>query len=135
MKRRAVQRPGSWRLYSPDILLSLVVENLESVHDRQFSVEIYPLQRGNCMHYIIGLITALAGLLWALNSLQRSGFKLSSINPFAWHRRSQWSQKYGADPVTRVQDPLELVAVLLMGMAKMGRSTVNSMLSSANSLR
>ena len=70
------------------------------------------------MHYIIGFITALAGLLWALNSLQRSGFKLSSINPFAWHRRFQWGQKYRTDPVTRVQDPLELVAVLLMGMAK-----------------
>lgn len=70
------------------------------------------------MHYIIGLITALAGLLWALNSLQRSGFSLSSINPFAWYRRLQWGSKYGADLVTRVQDPLELVAVLLMGVAK-----------------
>jgi len=70
------------------------------------------------MHYIIGLITALAGLLWALNSLQRSGFKPSSLNPFAWYRRFKWGQKYSADPVTRVQDPLELVTVLLMGMAK-----------------
>lgn len=39
------------------------------------------------MHIIIGVITAIAGLLWALNRLNESGFNLNSLNPFLWARR------------------------------------------------
>ena len=34
------------------------------------------------MHIVIAVITAIAGLFWALNALQRSGFQFSSLNPF-----------------------------------------------------
>lgn len=70
------------------------------------------------MHYVIGLITAIAGLLWALNSIQRSGFNLSSLNPFAAYRRWQWSQKNAVKPLYRLNDPVEVAAVLLLGVAK-----------------
>lgn len=70
------------------------------------------------MHIIIGAITALAGLLWAINSLQRSGFSLSSINPFLAYRRWQWSRTYGARPIYRLERPMDVAAVLLLGIAK-----------------
>lgn len=70
------------------------------------------------MHIIIGAITALAGLLWAINSLQRSGFSLSSINPFLAYRRWKWSRTYGAKPIYRLERPMDVAAVLLLGIAK-----------------
>jgi uncharacterized tellurite resistance protein B-like protein len=70
------------------------------------------------VHIIIGAITALAGLLWAINSLQRSGFSLSSINPFLAYRRWKWSRTYGAKPIYRLERPMDVAAVLLLGIAK-----------------
>lgn len=70
------------------------------------------------MHIVIGIITALAGLIWALVSLQRAGFNLSSLDPFAWYRRTQWKKKYGAKPLYNLATPLEVAAVLLLGVAK-----------------
>ena len=70
------------------------------------------------MHIIIGAITALAGLLWAINSLQRSGFSLSSLNPFLAYRRWKWSRTYGSKPIYRLERPMDVAAVLLLGTAK-----------------
>jgi uncharacterized tellurite resistance protein B-like protein len=70
------------------------------------------------VHVIIGAITALAGLLWAINSLQRSGFSVSSINPFLAYRRWKWSRTYGTKPIYRLDRPMEVAAVLLLGIAK-----------------
>ena len=69
------------------------------------------------MHYVIGLLTAVAGLFWALNSLQRAGVDLNSFNPFTWYRRHQWKQKYGVTPLYNLDEPLEVAAVLLLAMA------------------
>lgn len=70
------------------------------------------------MHIVIAAITAIAGLLWALNSLQRSGFQLSSLNPFLAYRRWRWSRNYGARPVYKLERPMDVAAVLLLGVAK-----------------
>ena len=70
------------------------------------------------MHVIIAAITALAGLLWAINSLQRSGFSLSSINPFLAYRRWKWSRTYGSKPIYKLERPMDVAAVLLLGIAK-----------------
>lgn len=70
------------------------------------------------MHIVIAVITALAGLLWALNSLMNSGFHLSSLNPFAAYRRWQWRRTYGAKPIYRLERPMDVAAVLLLGIAK-----------------
>ena len=70
------------------------------------------------MHIIIAAITALAGLLWAINSLQRSGFSLSSINPFLAYRRWKWSRTYGSKPIYRLERPMDVAAVLLLRIAK-----------------
>jgi uncharacterized tellurite resistance protein B-like protein len=70
------------------------------------------------MHIIIAAITALAGLLWAINSLMRSGFSLSSLDPFAAYRRWQWRRTYGAKPIYKLDRPMDVAAVLLLGIAK-----------------
>ncbi len=70
------------------------------------------------MHIVIAAITALAGLLWALNSLQRSGFSFSSLNPFLAWRRWQWRKTYGGRPIHKLERPMEVAAVLLLGVAK-----------------
>jgi uncharacterized tellurite resistance protein B-like protein len=70
------------------------------------------------VHIIIAAITALAGLFWALNALQRSGFNLNALNPFLAYRRWQWSRTYGAKPIYRLDRPMDVAAVLLLGIAK-----------------
>lgn len=70
------------------------------------------------MHVIIAAITAIAGLLWALNSLQRSGFQFSSLNPFLAYRRWQWRRTYGGKPIYKLDRPMDVAAVLLLGVAK-----------------
>lgn len=70
------------------------------------------------MHVLIAAITAVAGLLWALNSLQRSGFQPSSLNPFLAYRRWKWSRTHGTKPIYRLDRPMDVAAVLLLGIAK-----------------
>jgi uncharacterized tellurite resistance protein B-like protein len=70
------------------------------------------------MHYVIGFITAIAGLLWALNSLQRSGVDLNAFNPFVWWRRRQIEKFYGANPLHVLDNPMEVAALLMLAIAK-----------------
>ena len=70
------------------------------------------------MHYVIGLITAIAGLLWALNSLQRSGVDLDAFNPFVWWRRRQIKKFYGANPLHVLDNPMEVASLLMLAIAK-----------------
>ncbi len=69
------------------------------------------------MHIIIAVITAIAGLLWALNSLQRSGFDLNSLNPFYWARRKQWEQKQ-VNPLYAIETSRELAAFLMFAVMR-----------------
>jgi uncharacterized tellurite resistance protein B-like protein len=75
-------------------------------------------KKEDVMHIVIAALTAIAGLLWALNSLQRSGFHFSSLNPFLAYRRWQWSRTYGARPIYKLERPIDVAAVLLLGVAK-----------------
>jgi uncharacterized tellurite resistance protein B-like protein len=70
------------------------------------------------MHIVIAAITAVAGLVWALNSLQRSGFDLNSLNPFLAYRRWQWRRTYGGRAIYKLDRPMDVAAVLLLGVAK-----------------
>ena len=67
------------------------------------------------MHILIGLITAIGGLLWALNSLQRGGLDLGWLNPFAWAHRRKWRQKYQQVPLYNLHNSMEAAAVLIVG--------------------
>ncbi len=70
------------------------------------------------MHIIIAAISAIAGLVWALNSLQRSGVNLNSFNPFYWLRRRRWSEQI-VNPLYAIESPRELTAVLAFGVLKL----------------
>jgi uncharacterized tellurite resistance protein B-like protein len=70
------------------------------------------------MHVIIGVITAVAGLIWAVVALQRAGISLSGLNPFLWLRRAEWRKKYSDKPIYALDQPLDVAAVLLLGVAK-----------------
>ncbi len=71
------------------------------------------------MHVVVGLITALAGLIWALNRLQNSGVDLNSFNPFTWYRRHQWKKKLNRNPLYNLSSSMEVGSVLIFGMAKL----------------
>jgi hypothetical protein len=70
------------------------------------------------MHIVLGVLSAVAGVIWALVALQRTGFSASSLNPFLWYRRSQWRKKYGTHPLYNLDDPMDVAAVLILGIAK-----------------
>ena len=70
------------------------------------------------MHIVIGIITAMGGLIWALVALQKTGFDISSLNPLDWQRRNAWKKKYEAKPIYKLSQPIDVAALLLLGVAK-----------------
>ena len=70
------------------------------------------------MHIVLSIITALAGLAWALSSLQKSGFDIQALNPFLWHRRNAWRKKHDTKPIYKLSEPIDVAAILLLGVAK-----------------
>ena len=70
------------------------------------------------MHYVIALITAVAGLLFALHRLQQAGVDLDAWNPFVWWRRRQLAKTYGQKPLYVLDKPLEVAAMLMLATAK-----------------
>jgi len=70
------------------------------------------------MHILIGLITAIAGLIWALNSLQNAGVNLNAFNPFAWARRREWEKQYGTKPMHGLTDSMDVAALLVVSIVK-----------------
>lgn len=70
------------------------------------------------MHYLIGLISAFAMLIFALSRLQRAGLDLNALNPFLWYRRAQWRRLYGSKPLYSLDKPMEVAALLLLATAK-----------------
>lgn len=70
------------------------------------------------MHIVIGIITAAAGLIWALHSLQHSGVDLNSFNPFTWARRRKWEKLHGTKPLHNLTHPMDAAAALIVGLLK-----------------
>ncbi|MGL6159749.1 TerB family tellurite resistance protein [Microbulbifer sp.] len=70
------------------------------------------------MHILIGLITAIGGLIWALYRLQNAGVDLNAFNPFYWLRRRSWQKQLGTKPLHRLDRPVDAAAVLLVAIAK-----------------
>lgn len=70
------------------------------------------------MHIVLGVLSAAAGLIWALVALQRSGFDPASLNPFLWLRRSRWRKSYSTRAIFNLDNPMDVAAVLILGTAK-----------------
>ncbi len=71
------------------------------------------------MHILLGLITTLAGLAWALYRLQNAGINLNSFNPFFWIRRRKWEQQLGTKPIHQLDNTIDAASVLMVTIAKM----------------
>ena len=69
------------------------------------------------MHIIIGLLGAIVSLLYILDRL---GIDIGWLNPFSWARRRAWAQKYEGDPIYAVEDPVQVAAILVVGVARLG---------------
>lgn len=67
------------------------------------------------MHIIIGFLTGLVTIFYLLDRL---GIDLGGFNPFYWRRRRAWLKKYGGDPIYAVEDPMEIAALFVVGVAK-----------------
>lgn len=70
------------------------------------------------MHILIGIITAIAGLIWALHSLQSAGVNLNAFNPFAWARRRRWEKQLGTKPMHALTESMDAAALLVAAIAK-----------------
>jgi len=47
------------------------------------------------------------------------GVNLGGLNPFDWRRRRAFAKKYGADPIFSVENPVDVAALLIIGISKL----------------
>lgn len=70
------------------------------------------------MHIIIGFLGSVITILWLLHRLAEMGIDLGGLNPFLWRRRRRWRKSYEANPIYKVEQPLEATALLVVATAK-----------------
>ena len=70
------------------------------------------------MHIVLGLLAAIVTILVLLSRLADAGISLGGLNPFLWRRRREWRQKYSANPLFSLEDPLALAGMLALATAK-----------------
>jgi hypothetical protein len=70
------------------------------------------------MHILLGLLGTIVTILFLLSRLADAGISLGGLNPFLWRRRRAWRQKFDANPLFSLEDPLEIAAVLALAVAK-----------------
>ena len=69
------------------------------------------------MHIIIGVLTTITGLFWAITALQNSG-AIDTLNPFLWYRRNQWKKKSSQKSIHYLSEPIDVAGLLIVGIAK-----------------
>lgn len=67
------------------------------------------------MHLVIAFLTALVSVLYALDRL---GVDIGWLNPWTWRRRRRWLKQYHANPAFNLENPMDVVALLLAAVAK-----------------
>jgi len=67
------------------------------------------------MHIIIAFLTALAGLLYAL---ERLGVDIGWLNPWAWKRRRAWKKQSTGNPAFTLDKPIDAIALVATAAAK-----------------
>ena len=71
------------------------------------------------MHIVLALLGAIVTLLYLFSRLADLGIDLGGLNPFYWRRRRAWRKKYEGDPIHAIDDPLEIAALFVVGIAKL----------------
>ncbi len=70
------------------------------------------------MHVLLAALAAIVTILILLKQLANAGFDLYGLNPFLWQRRRKWRDKLEGNPVFSLEDPKDVVALLVVGIAK-----------------
>lgn len=70
------------------------------------------------MPYLLGLLGVIVTVLVLLSRLADAGIDLGGLNPFLARRRRAWRQKFEANPLFGLDKPMDVAAVLAVGVAK-----------------
>ena len=70
------------------------------------------------MHVVLGALGTLVTILWLFYRLAEMGIDLGGLNPFLWQRRRRWKKHHDANPVYKIDSPLEATALLMTAVAK-----------------
>lgn len=70
------------------------------------------------MAYLLGLLGVVVTVLVLLSRLADAGIDLGGLNPFLTRRRRAWRQKFEANPLFGLDKPMDVAAVLAVGVAK-----------------
>jgi len=70
------------------------------------------------MHVIVGMLGTGVTILWLCYRLAEMGIDLGGLNPFLWQRRRTWTKHYDANPVFKLDSPMEATALLITATAK-----------------
>lgn len=68
--------------------------------------------------HVLGLLGTIVTILWLLHRLAEMGIDLAGLNPFLWRRRRRWRNNYQANPIFKIDSPLEATALLVTAIAK-----------------
>ena len=68
------------------------------------------------MHVILSV---LGGILTVMYFLDRFGIDIGWLNPFWWRHRRNWAKKFDGDPIYGIEDPMQIAALLVVGIAKL----------------
>ncbi|WP_333606911.1 TerB family tellurite resistance protein [Arsukibacterium sp.] len=78
------------------------------------------------MHIILGVLGAVITILILINRLSEAGMDIGWLNPFSWHRRRKYRIQHDLNPLFKLESPLDVAALLLLGVAKVdGDITLN----------
>ncbi|WP_428102253.1 hypothetical protein [Candidatus Rariloculus sp.] len=72
------------------------------------------------MPYLLGLLGLIVTVLVLLKRLADAGFDLGGLNPFLPKRSRAWRGKFEANPLFSLDDPMDVAAVLAVGVTKAG---------------
>lgn len=70
------------------------------------------------MHVILGILGTIVTILWLLHRLAEMGVTLGGLNPFLWHRRKKWTKYHDANPIYKIDSPMDVTALLMTAVAK-----------------
>jgi len=70
------------------------------------------------MHVVLGALGSVVTILWLLYRLAEMGIDLGGLNPFLWQRRRRWKNHHDANPIFKIDSPMEITALLMTAVAK-----------------
>lgn len=70
------------------------------------------------MPVILGVLGSIVTILFLLRHLAELGIDLAGLNPFLWHRRRQWMKRSQGNPIYRMDNPMDVTALMMVAAAK-----------------